>query len=151
MEIKNINPMHVLYFSTETKINDLEQYVMVIGERLRKDAAAQNIKIAGAQSWMYYDFTGEPDALFTLEIAFPIETLPENYTGEFAVKTLPEYKCLSTAHNMDWQLIPNTYGKLMEYLKENSIQPKTNSREIFTHVDMDNPDNNKVEIQLGIN
>lgn len=151
METKNINPMHVLYFSTETKITDLAQYVQVIGKRLKKDAEAQSLKITGDQSWMYYDFTGEPDALFTLEIAFPIESLPETYKGEFAVKTLEEYKCLATKHEGDWMQIPNTYGKLMNYVKENSIQPKTNSREIYTNVDMENPENNTIEIQLGIN
>ncbi|MFX3625908.1 MAG: GyrI-like domain-containing protein [bacterium] len=151
METKKINPMHVLYFSTETKINDIAQYVGVIGERLKKDAEEQNIKITGPQSWMYYDFTGEPDAFFTLEIAFPIDTLPENYSGAFAVKTLDEYKCLSTSHEGDWMQIPNTYDKLMTYVKENSIEAKTNSREVYSHVDMENPENNKIEIQLGIN
>lgn len=151
MEIKNISPMHVLYFSTETKITDLEQYVEVIGKRLKKDAKVQNITITGDQYWMYNDFTGEPDALFTLEIAFPIAALPKNYTGEFAVKTLENFKCLSTQHEGDWMQIPNTYGKLMNYVSENSIQPKTNSREIYTHVDMEVPENNKIEIQLGIN
>jgi effector-binding domain-containing protein len=151
METKNINPMHVLYFSTETKINDIVQYVGVIGERLKKDAEANNLIITGPQYWMYHDFTGEPNTLFTLEIAFPIESLPENYTGDFAVKTLEEYKCLSTQHEGDWMQIPATYDKLMNYVKENSIEPKTNSREVYSHVDMEHPENNKIEIQLGIN
>jgi len=151
MKIETINPMHVLYFSAETKINDLAQYVGVIGERLKKDAATQNLTITGDQCWMYYDYKGNPEQLFTLEIAFPIETLPDNYTGEFAVKTLAAFKCVTTIHKGHWLQIPDTYGKLMSYMQENNIVPTTNSRETYTVVDMENTENSITQIQLGIN
>lgn len=151
MELKNINAMPVLYFSTETKITDLEQYVVVIGERLKKDAAAQNLTITGDQQWMYYDFKNEPDALFTLEIAFPIAKLPENYTGEYAVKTLPEYKCVSNLHKGHWLQLPETYKGIRKFMEDNNIQPADHSREIYKQVDMDAIENCITEVQFGVN
>lgn len=150
MQIKTINPLNLLYFSTQTKVNDLEQYVGVIGERLYKAAVENNMGINGPQYWLYGGFDGNEDTLFTLEIALPVERMAENYTGEFNLKSTEHFKCVWTIHEGGWMKIPETYGKIFSFIEANQLKPTQSGREIYIHADLDDPDNMLTMIQVGI-
>lgn len=150
MQTKTINPINLLYYSTETKVTDLAQYVGVIADRLYADALKNNMRIVGPPYWLYDGFTGDETQLFSLEIAIPVETFPENYTGEFATKSTEEFKCVWAIHEGEWTKIPETYGKLFGYMGQNGLTPTYKNREIYIHSDLDAPESMITLIQVGI-
>lgn len=150
MQIKTIEPFNLLYFSTETKITDLEQYVGVIGERLYKDAVANDLKIVGSQYWLYDGFDGDENKLFTLEIALPVERLPEAYAGEFRRKSTEHFKCVWAIHEGEWMKIPETYAKIFAFMAQNNLKPTNKNRELYIHSDLEAPDSMITMIQVGV-
>lgn len=150
MQTKVIEPFNLLYFSTETKITDLEQYVGVIGERLYKDAVANDLKIVGPQYWLYDGFDGDVNKLFTLEIALPVERLPEAYSGQFKRKSTEHFNCVWAIHEGEWMKIPETYEKIYGYMGQNQLTPTGKSRELYLHADLEAPDSMITMIQVGV-
>lgn len=150
MQTKQIAPINLLYFSTETKVTDLAQYVGVIADRLYKEAIQNNLRIAGPCYWLYDGFDGDESKIFTLEIALPIESLPQTHTGEFAVKSTEHFKCVWAIHEGEWMKIPETYGKLIGYITQNNLKPSGKNREIYIHMDLDAPETMITMIQMGI-
>lgn len=150
MQTKQVAPINLLYFSTETKVTDLAQYVGVIADRLYKEAVQNNLRITGPCYWLYNGFYGDENATFTLEIALPIENLPQNYTGEFATKSTEHFNCVWAIHEGEWMKIPETYGKLGQYIAQNNLKPSGINREIYIHMDLDAPETMITMIQMGI-
>jgi len=150
MEIKNISPINFLYFSTETKITDMEQYVGIIGQRLHKEAAQYNMHVIGPQYWMYDGFTGNEEEFFTLEIALPIESFPADYSGDFKLKNMDNFRCVQTLHEGDWRKIPATYGRIFKFINENKLTPTNKNREVYIHADMDTLESLLTLIQVGV-
>jgi effector-binding domain-containing protein len=46
--------------------------------------------------------------------------------------------------------MPQSYGKLLQYIADNKLTPQAVNREIYVNVDFQHPDANEVEIQIGI-
>jgi hypothetical protein len=150
MQTTQISPLNLLYFSTTTKVTDLGQYVGVIADRLYADAIANNLRIIGPPYWLYDGFEGDYNKLFTLEIAIPIETLPLNYTGEFALKSTEHFKCVWDILEGKWTKIPETYAKIFAYMAENGLKPTHKNREIYIHTDLESPETMITMIQVGV-
>src|SRR3954468_14470320 len=150
MQIKEIKPINFLYFETETKITALSSFLGNVSRNLQREAAQHSLHITGPIYWMYVGFTGDYTKLFTLQIALPIEELPEHYEGEFNVKRSENFKCLSTVHEGAWSNMPQTYGKMMQYIQSHQLAPLALGREIYINCDFANPEANFTEIQIGI-
>jgi effector-binding domain-containing protein len=112
MEIKEISPMTVLYCSTRTSFAGLNEFVGTKAEELLADASANNLSINGPVYWIYYGADGKPDTIFDLEIAFPV-IAKNHYSGNFKLKELPKFKCLSTIHAGAWTEMDKTYCSLV--------------------------------------
>jgi len=149
MKIKEIAPANFLLFRTEATVNELEKFIP-IGQQLFAEAVKNKMLISGPVHWHYENFT-DVTKPFTLEIALPVGSIPDEYDGVFHVKRTEPYKCVSVIHEGDWYQIPATYGKLMEFIAGQQLQPNARSREIYIHVDPTHPQANVTEIQLGVN
>lgn len=149
MPINEINPMMVLYFSTQTTLRELNQYVRTVARQLYKEACRADLEVAGPVYFIYYGADGKPDTEFILEIALPI-TPVAGYAGEFQTKQLPFFRCISTIHGGDWSKISETYGKLIGELLADGHTMNGVSRELYLHLDFQALENNITEIQVGI-
>lgn len=150
MEIKVIQPINFLYTRAETKVSELIKFLPV-GQELIKEAVSQNIPITGPVHWHYFGFTGDPNQTFTLEIAIPVGEIPEEYDGKFHFKRTESFKCLSLVHDGSWLDMPKSYGKAIEYLMSNKLQPNAVNREVYINADFKYPEANISEIQIGLN
>jgi effector-binding domain-containing protein len=151
MQIKEIKPINFLYFKTETRVSELAGFVSRVGKTLHQEAAKLGLEVTGPVYWNYFDFAGDLNKPFTLEISIPIAELPSNYKGEFNVKRTQAFKCLSTFHEGSWYDIPKTYGSLMQYIVSHQLQPTFINRELYVNCDFSDPTGNVTEIQMGIN
>lgn len=149
MQIKEVKPVNFLFFRTETKVAELGNFLPVAKE-LFKEAVRLDLWVTGPVHWHYYGFAGDESQAFTLEIALPVASLPEQYDGKFHCKRTESFRCVSEVHEGSWYELPNTYGKLMQYISSNALAPIGVNRELYINADFSHPEANVTEIQLGV-
>jgi effector-binding domain-containing protein len=148
MEIKTHPSMTVLYSTHQTTIPQLEKFVAVVAKELYAEASKLGVLVSGPQYWMYHGMDGNNDTVFTLEIAVPIQGNVQS--TKFLVRELPAYKSLSHTHAGAWEQMPATYGAVLGHIGQSKIAMTDECRECYLNVDFVNPENNRVEIQMGI-
>ena len=149
MQIKEVKPVNFLFFRTETTVEVLGNFLPVAKE-LFKEAVQLDLWVTGPVHWHYYGFSGDELKPFTLEIALPVATVPVQYDGKFHFKRTESFHCVSEVHEGSWYEIPNTYGKLMQYVSSNALAPIGINRELYINSDFSHPEANVTEIQLGV-
>lgn len=148
MKIHEVKPINFLFFRTRTTVDQLAQFIPV-GQQLYREAVQHNLAVTGPVHWHYHEFTN-PAAPFDLEVALPIAALPKEYDGPFHVKRTENFRCVTTIHEGSWYSIPQTYGKIMEYISGNGLSPSSHSRELYINVDPADDSANVTEIQFGV-
>jgi len=149
-QIKEVKPINFLFFRAETKISELEQF-FPIAKDLFKEAVRLDVHVTGPVHWHYFGFNGDEQKTFTLEIALPVAQVIDEYDGKFHFKRTENYKCVSLVHEGRWDSIPESYGKIMQFVAENNLQPLGVSRELYINADFTSPEANVTQIQLGVN
>jgi effector-binding domain-containing protein len=149
MLIKELNPLFVLYFTKKTTLNGLGPYVRTIARQLYREASRADLEVTGPIYWIYYGMDGQPDTEFTLEIALPV-TEPDAYAGEFLIKKLPFFRCVSGLHTGAWGNMSETYGQLIGELTARGCTMNGICREVYVQMDFSTPGNNVTEVQIGI-
>lgn len=149
MDVKEVKPINFLYFRSRATLDELEKFIPV-GQQLYKEAVINALPVTGPLQWHYFNFYGNPAEPFELEVALPVSTFPGEYDGEFHIKRTQAFRCISKIHYGDWNSISRTYGELVKYAGSNGLKLTSHSREIYNHVDFDDPSANVTEVQLGI-
>lgn len=147
MEIKEISPIPAIYVSTETTMKDIWSFVQVTPEKLYQKAEKLGLLIQGPQHWVYLNADGNPDTRFTLEIALPVDKKMDE--SEF--KDYQPFKCATVIHKGPWNNFDETYKKLVSEIYQAGYNITNECREIYHVVDMEDPNRNITEIQMGIN
>ncbi len=147
--VKEILPVNFLFYRAEVKINDLANQVPMAKE-LFKESVRLDLHPSGPIHWHYFGFTGDESKPFTLEICLPVASVPSDYNGKFHFKRTENFKAVSLLHEGSWLDIPMSYGKLMQFIQQHSLQPVGVNRELYINADFVNPEANVTEIQMGI-
>ena len=150
MQIKTIHPMQVFCFETKTTLQDLLQYVRVVAQRLYKDAIKHDLEVTGPVYWIYEGADGQLDTIFTLTIALPVSKTEKITEGDFKLKTLDSFRCLSHTHEGAWENLGQTYGQLFSEIQVKELAISGQNREIYLNMDFDNPTGNITEVQIGL-
>jgi len=148
IQTKEVLPVNFLYFRTETKVDQLVNFLPV-GQQLIKEALRLNVWVTGPVHWHYFGFI-DPNAPFTLEVSIPVSAIPQEYDGDFHFKRTELFKCVSIVHEGAWTDIPQSYGKLMQFMGEQKFQPSAINRELYINADFIHLEANVTEIQMGI-
>jgi len=149
MQIKQVKPINFLFFRTETRISELNNFLHVAKE-LFKEAVLHDLTITGPIHWHYFGFTGDESKPFTLEVSLPVSELPQDYDGKYHFKRTEPFKCVSVVHEGSWYEMPQTYGKLMQFVGDHKLIPNAVNREIYINSDFNHPEANVTEIQMGV-
>lgn len=151
MEIKNLPSFCAVCLTVETNFAGMLKYVRYTAQDLYKDAAQNNLEVTGPLYWNYYGMDGNPETIFTLEIALPVTKPDVAYKGNFAIKTIKGGKFACMVHNGPWEQLPQTYGQLIPQLFQHNLSMNGYSREIYVNMDFLNSQNQITEVQIGIN
>jgi effector-binding domain-containing protein len=149
MQIKEIKPISFLYFRTETTLGELGTFVGGVAKDLFREAVKHDLSVTGPVQWHYFGFT-DPQKPFTLEIALPVDEVLPEYDGAFHFKRTEPFKCLTLVHEGSWLEMTQSYGKLMQHIAGQKLQPVGVNREVYMNVDFSHPEANVTEIQIGI-
>jgi effector-binding domain-containing protein len=147
--LKHVKPINFLFFRVETTVKELNQFFWVAPE-LFKEAIANNLTITGPVHWHYFDFMGDLEKPFTLEISLPVAEVVNDYDGKFHFKRTNEFKCVSLVHEGNWLDLPKSYEALMKFVQTEKLQPAAVNRELYVNVDFNFPEANTTEVQMGI-
>lgn len=140
--------MTVLYSTHRTTLSQLNQFAGTVVKELHAEAVANDLLVSGPVYWIYQGMDGNPDTIFTLEIALPIQGTVK--ASRFATRELAPFKAASHMHEKAWTKIPATYALLMQYVSMNHLRITGEFREIYWNIDFDNPENNLTEVQVGV-
>jgi len=149
MQVKSHPPMNVLYCSYQASLLTLQDKVGTVAKELYAEAARQQLLVAGPQYWFYYGMDGNPETIFTLEIAVPVSGVPET-NEHFLFKELPAFKCMSVIHEGAWTELKKTYEKLIGEITKQNLKMNGASREMYINVDFNREECNLTEVQVGI-
>jgi len=149
IQTKTVKPINFIYYRTETTINELVK-LFPVGQELFKEAVRLKIYITGPVHWHYIGITGDLTKPFTVEVTVPVGEIPKDYDGPYHFKRTEPFKCISLIHEGAWTDIPQSYGKLIQYIGEHQLTPAGINREVYVNADFAHPDANTTEIQFGI-
>lgn len=146
MHIKTYPPLTVLCSTHQTTIQKLHQFGEVMAE-LYAEAGRKSF-INGPLHWIYHNMDGNPDSLFTLEIAVPIRKAFKS--SKFEIKELDFFKAITFPHEGPWEQLPGSHVQIMERLAEHHIPVTNECREVFLNINFMQPEKNITEIQIGV-
>ena len=151
MQMKTIQPIHVLYFETKTSFNNIMQYVRVVAHRLYREAYRKNLEVTGPVYWIYIGADGSPETQFNLSIALPVSFSETELTdSEFKLKYLNPFNCVAGHLYGSWEGLGRMYSELASDLAAQKLIMSGENREIYLNMDFKNPENNITEVQIGI-
>ena len=147
MHIRVHPPVTVLYSAHQVTIKQLGDFGPLIKE-LYAEAAKNDAFVSGPLYYIYHGADGNPDTIFTLEVAIPVQG--NISTSKFAVKHLTPFKAITYRHEGPWEQLPGSYIQIMKYVDENKIPLNEECRELYFNMDFENPENNITEVQVGV-
>jgi effector-binding domain-containing protein len=145
MQVRMHPAVTVLYSTHKTTLKDLSQ-LSNVSKEVYTDAA-NHAFVSGPVYWIYHGADGNPETVFTLEIAVPIQGFFNS--SKFSIKELKPFKAVVHRHEGSWEQLGNSYGQIMQFVESNRIPIKDEFREIYLNVDFQRPENNITEVQVG--
>ena len=146
MTIKTHPPLTILYSTHRTTIQELGPLVGTVMKDLYIEAS-KNTVVSGPVYWIYHGADGNPETVFTLEIAVPIQGFFNS--KKFSIKELAPFKAVVHRHEGPWDQLGMSYEEIMHFVESNRIPIKDEFREIYLNVDFQQPQNNITEVQVG--
>ena len=141
--------MNVLYCSFQSSLQTIHDKVGTVAGELYAEAARQHLLVTGPQYWFYYGMDGNPETIFTLEIAVPVSGIPET-NDKFLFKELPAFKCMSLVLEGAWTGLKQAYEKGIQEITKQKLKMNGVSREMYVNVDFPREEYNLTEVQIGI-
>jgi effector-binding domain-containing protein len=151
MQIRTIQPVHVLCFETTTTLKEISSYVRLVAKKLYSDAFRNDLEITGPVYWIYNGADGQPDTAFSLTIALPVCPARQTVTDSgFKLKQLDSFRCVSMTHYGSWENLGETYSQLIFEIQVKDPEMSGQNREIYLNMDFENPAANITEVQIGL-
>ena len=148
-KVKEVKPANFLYFRAETRVDELLNFIPVAKDLFR-EAVNCNLHITGPIHWHYFGFNGDLSRSFTLEISLPVSDVVAGYDGNFHFKRTESFRCVTLTHEGGWDSLPSSYGKIMQFISGENLEPSAVTREIYVNTDFHDPSANVTEIQFGL-
>ena len=145
MQVRMHPAVTVLYSTHKTTLKELPQ-LSAVSKEVYTDAANHSF-VSGPVYWIYHGADGNPETVFTLEIAVPIQGFFNS--KKFSIKELAPFKAVVHRHEGPWDQLGMSYEEIMHFVESNRIPIKDEFREIYLNVDFQQPQNNITEVQVG--
>ncbi|MGM9510581.1 hypothetical protein ACS5NO_22795 [Larkinella sp. GY13] len=150
MQLKAAKPLTTLAFSTRTTLAGLTPFVRTVARQLYREAVRLDLEITGPICWQYTGVDGKPDTVFGLDIVLPVQSAQGEPAEGLAFKSLDSFNSGFAEHLGSWDNLAATYGPLAGGLLQNGHRLSAVNREVYVHMDFENPANNVTQIYLGI-
>jgi len=141
--------MNLFCFTVETTLAEMGQFVRVKPHELYNAASNAGLEVVGPQYWIYNGADGSPRTPFTLQIGIPVHRIDAK-VNNFLIADCPAMECAVILHDGSWAELSKSYCKLVGEVLAAGRNLSGVTREVYLHIDFDNPLNCQTEIQLGL-
>jgi effector-binding domain-containing protein len=142
----------ITYFhrSVDATLNTLTDRIHEVMPSLVKAAEESKAHIVGPSVLIYHGVTGDRDAHFTLDIGFPIADADAKPVGDFKIKKLPGFRCISLLYTGDIEHLSAAYEKLGPEIAKGQLEPGDESRQMMLYWEGQDSPNNVIQVMLGV-
>ncbi|MEC5148217.1 DJ-1/PfpI family protein [Chitinophaga sp. 212800010-3] len=147
-EMQEAQSFHFFYRRHKTNLAGMLELVRTEIREAYQQAAAAGLEICGAPEWHYYQFDGQPDTVFTLDIGLPVAAT-KPVPAPWQCETLPPFQSVSMQHNGPWEQLGETYGKLIAGMQLLGMQMSGYTREQYLRFNFDQPAQNLTNVLIG--
>ncbi|GEM_PF-730683 len=147
--VQRFPAMTVFYKSTRTTISEMSKVAGPMMASLMKTARESGVQIEGSIMFIYHGASPDPTKPFDLDVA-AVVIADAKPAGDFKVKQLPAFNCVSTVYCGPVYRVGEAYGQLIAQCEAAGVQPADETREMYLYWEaMDSP-NNVTLVQVGI-
>lgn len=149
MEIKEVSPITIFYYETESTIPGLESKAQEFIPQMMQKAEELKLNINGPMLFLYYGMDGKPETIFRVKMAVPVVEAKEDQ-GDFKFITTEPFRCAMGMHKGSWNEFEAPYTKLITEIMQGGHQMNQEVREIYHTIKEPDSPENLTEIQIGI-
>ena len=131
-------------------MKEMLQKLGTIPQELEASVSKAGKEVTGPAIWVYNCPDGNIENEFILDVTLPVNEMFEPDDSRFVCKELPEFKCLIDYNKGPWNQVGKVYESMMKHARENGINIKHLSREVYQVCDFENQENCVTEVQLEI-
>lgn len=150
MEKKKVGEIPVLLISIESTLATIAADAGNLPMEIMHKTEVLGLDVTGPQIWQYRNVDGNPNTTIDIDICVPIKEAKGD-PGKFKFEVLPPITCISEIHKGAYDQLTNTYNRIFGEMSRKGIMMGTASREVYSVMDMENPENNITEVQVIIN
>jgi hypothetical protein len=132
------------YKSTDTDFAGIKEVVEKIIPELHKAIADGKVEVRGSIVFIYHGITPDPKAKFKLEIGMPVAEGAQP-AGDFKVRDVPEYHCVSVLYTGPLAGISSAFEKLAPVAPNATDE----AREMYLYFESPESPNNVVHVSMG--
>lgn len=137
------------YISTRANFQNIAEKAKTLVPAVEKAVAEAHARQAGSLIFIYHGVTEDPAKDFDLEIGVPIA---EKVTpaGEFKVRDIGEYPCMSVLYAGPLASIASAFEKLMPAALTDPSKLTGETREMYLYFEAPDSPNNVVHVSVGL-
>ncbi|CCG99033.1 transcription activator, effector binding protein [Fibrella aestuarina BUZ 2] len=150
LSIIDVPAFQALCFTTVATLPQVPQLGDVPAQ-LYDDATRLGLTIAGPVQYSYEGVSGDVTNEFTLTIALPVrEPEPGTLSDGFVFASVPAFRAVTFTYTGAWDTFMPMYDALFAAFYEQGYAYSGNLREVYTVVDLGQPERCVTEILIGI-
>jgi predicted transcriptional regulator YdeE len=149
VRIKETAERQYLCAKKELKIGEMHEFAITTIKQLMEKATELKLMQGGPVLFVYYNFHGDPDQKFTVEIGVPIFSEGGANTGAFYVRKVPKFKCAAAVFQGSLAQIGEAWQKFVPAAMSKG-EPTEESRELYLYWEGHDSPNNIIELEMGL-
>jgi len=149
VRVKETAERQYLCAKKELKLAEMHEFAPATLQQLMEKATELKLMQGGPVLFTYFNFRGDPDQKFTLEIGVPIFANEGASTGAFYVRKVPKFKCAAAVFQGSLSQIGETWHKFVASAMTKG-EPMDESRELYLYWEGHDSPNNIIELELGL-
>jgi hypothetical protein len=145
--VRTLGSQTILYREVETSLSEMGEAITPILQDLEKLVTEKKVVRAGDTIFIYQGLTQDPTKKFKVQVSFavPDGTEPQ---GDFKVRKLDPFKCVTVLHGGPIPTIPRAYEKAYAGLAGST--PTGETREYYLHFEGVESPNNVQVVAVGV-
>jgi predicted transcriptional regulator YdeE len=149
LSTKEVAPKILFYSEGTTTLKKINEYVNPVVEALLEEVKQSGLEPVGPMEFIYLNVNGDPDNLFTLQIALPVKEQKLVSNG-FLFRQTEAFKCVSHDYKGDVTQMHPVYDRLFQQMYASELKHNHEVREVYKQWEHPASPNNITEIQIGI-
>ena len=149
MRVKEIAERQYLCAKKELKLAEIHEFAITTIKQLMEKATELKLMQGGPILFTYFNFRGDPDQKFALEIGVPIFANEPASAGEFYVRKVPKMKCAAAVFQGSLNQMGEAWHKFAATAQTKG-EPLEESRELYLYWEGHDSPNNIIELQMRL-